>query len=130
MPESITFSLGKLPESQNSLYNIIWWQRRVELKPACRAFKSHAKEKVPHWEVPENALLCVDVVLFYPFHCKNGKLKRRDSANMLKLLYDAIAEGLGVDDSRFKAGSFRSVDSEKQWTEVTITILKKETDNE
>lgn len=121
--DSITFTLPGLPTSVNSLYNVIWTLHRVELKSECRRWKQSAKGKIPHFDVPKDCLLKIDCEFHYPFLYQNGKLRKFDTSNLLKLLYDAVAEGLNVDDSRFKAGSFTSIDEEDEWVQVMVTIL-------
>ena len=76
---------------------------------------------MPRFVVAPDSLVRVDLSFHYPFCYKNGRFKKVDTANLLKLTYDAISEKIGVDDSRFKSGGFESFDSEKQWVEVTLT---------
>lgn len=113
-----------LPPSVNSLYNVIYSQRRVEKKPEVRAFCYRAKEYLRQFPVADDSLVRMDLVFAYPFNCKNGKLRRRDSQNMMKIISDLVAEKGGWDDSRIKSGSWESVDSENESVTVTLTEVK------
>lgn len=119
---SITFTLPCLPPSINSLYQIIWSQRRIELKPECRLWKSDAKQDMPRWELSSaSSLICIDVAFHHAFHHANARLKTKDVSNLLKLLIDAVAEKYGFDDARVKQGSWDSVDSKRDQVIVTVT---------
>jgi Holliday junction resolvase RusA-like endonuclease len=121
------FLITSLPESINSAYNIIFSQRRVELKPAMRLWKSKVKEMVPRFEgVVNEDLFRIEADFIYPFYYKNGKLRKFDTANLLKILYDAMSEKMGVDDSRFKFGEFSSVHGERESVKVMIQQLREE----
>lgn len=118
----VTFTLPMLPLSVNSLYNVIFSQRRVELKPECRQFKTKAKVYIPAFKVDDDSLIRLDAVFHYRFHHKNGRLRKFDSPNLLKLLIDTVSEKIGIDDSRVKAGSWRSLDGNER-VEVTLTEI-------
>ena len=118
----IQFSIPLLPLSVNSLYQVIFSQRRVELKPEARRFKTQAKVYVPRFTVQDDSFLRLEAAFHYPHFHKNGKLRRFDSQNLLKLLIDAISEKIGVDDSRLKAGSWASIDSPNE--SVTVTLVE------
>lgn len=119
----VRFVLPSLPMSINSLYQIIYSQRRVELKPECRTWKTKAKEYVPRFAIDDDSTLRLDVEFAYPWHHKNGKLRKFDSQNLLKLLIDAVSEKIGIDDSRIKGGSWQSRDSETESVTVTLTEI-------
>lgn len=119
----VKFVLPGLPMSVNSLYQVIWSQRRVELKPACRDYKTKVKVYIPRFQVSESSLINIDTIFSFPFHHKNGKLRKFDTSNMLKLLLDVISEKIGVDDSRIKAGSWQSRDAENESVTVTLTEI-------
>jgi hypothetical protein len=118
---TVTFTLPALPASVNNIYQIIWRQQKVELKPECRTWKSKAKEYVPVFKVAEGSLIRVDVVYFYDFFYKNGKLREFDTHNLMKLLIDAVASRLGHSDKVMKSGSWDSVDDAKERAIVTLT---------
>lgn len=123
-PHRVQFVLPSLPMSINALYQIIYSQRKVELKPECRSWKTKAKQYVPVFKVSEGSTLQLDVVFSFPWYHKNGKLRKFDSQNLLKLLIDAVSEKVGIDDSRIKAGSWSSADSTTERVEVTLTEIQ------
>lgn len=115
--ESMKFTIPFLPPSMNAVYNILFSQRRVELKPEVRLFKTKAKEYVPMLKPHEDSFLFrLDAVFHYNFLFKNGKMRKVDTQNLMKVLIDAVAEKNGIDDSYFKFGSwesYHSADNEK-----------------
>lgn len=121
---SSTVVIPFLPPSVNSLYSVIYSQRRVEKKPEVRAFCYKAKEYLRAFPVAADSLIRLDLVFAYPFNHSNGKLRRFDSQNMMKILADLVAEKGGWDDSRIKSGSWESVDSENESVTVTLTEVK------
>ena len=118
----IRFVLPMLPVSVNSLYNVIFSQRRVELKPECRTWKTKAKQYIPAFKVEDESLIAIHATFAYPWRHKNQRLRKFDSPNLLKLLIDAVSEKIGVDDSRLKAGSWASIDSPNE--SVTVTLIE------
>lgn len=98
--ETVVFTIPSLPPSMNSLYNIFFKLRRVELKPEARIWKSRMKEYVPvKVKPPKDVLISIDAVYYGDWWFKNGNLRRVDGPNLEKLLFDMICEKLGVDDS-------------------------------
>lgn len=104
----------------NSLYYIIYSQKKVELRPEARKWKSNAKGYVPRFQPRDKLLVAVDATFHYPFHYANGKPRVLDAANLLKLLIDAIAEKCGFNDLLVRYGSWASVDSVVEKVEVTL----------
>lgn len=115
------FTIPLLPPSVNSLHQVIWAQRRVELKPEIRQWKYRAKEYVSRveWE-SESSIIRVDVVVHYRMFTSEGKLREFDTQNLLKPLIDLIAEKQGWNDKRAKAGSWTTVDSVSEKVEVVL----------
>lgn len=111
-----------LPPSCNSLYDVLWNQRRVEKKSSVRSFCYRAKEHLRKFPLSDGSLVRMDLVFAYPFNHKNARLRRKDTHNMVKILADLVAEKGGWDDSRMKSGSWESVDSESE--SVTITLIE------
>jgi Holliday junction resolvase RusA-like endonuclease len=111
-----------LPPSVNSLYNVIYNQRRVEKKPEVREFCYRAKGYLKSFPLTDGAMVRMDLIFAYPFNHKNAKLRRKDSQNMIKILADLVAEKGGWDDCRMKSGSWESVDSEVE--SVTVTLIE------
>lgn len=110
-----------LPPSVNSLYDVIWNQRKVEKKSSVRSFYYRAKEHLRRFPLSDGALVRMDLVFAYPFNHKNARLRRKDSQNMIKIIADLVAEKGGWDDSRMKSGSWESVDSESESVTVILT---------
>lgn len=121
----ITFTIPSLPPSINALYDIDYRRRRVELKPAARQWKSSSKEYVLRFTIAEDSMLAIDFVFHYSYYNGRGNLRIFDSANLTKLAIDCICEKLGVNDCRVKSGSWSSVDSEKEFVEVTLREIVK-----
>lgn len=120
----IRFMLPSLPNSVNSLYQVIFSQRRVELKPECRRWKSETKSHVPRFEISEGSSVEVNAVFYFPFHYKNGKPRVFDVTNLLKLLLDCIAEKCGFNDFLVRGGSWASVDTDNEQVEVHLREIK------
>lgn len=116
------FTIPVLPPSVNSLHQIIYSQRRVELKPEVRRWRSDAKEYVPRvrWS-SESSIIRVDIVVYYRLMTAAGKLREFDTQNLLKPLIDLIAEKQGWNDKRAKAGSWATVDDARERVEVQLT---------
>lgn len=122
---TITFTLPFCPPSVNSLYTVNYKEpdpsRRVTLKEECRRWKSEVHSRVPRFRIAEDSVVRIDWTVHYPWLTKRKSWAKRDTANMMKLLHDAIAEKLGVDDRRFKSGMMDSVNAQVERTVVTLT---------
>lgn len=115
------FTIPVLPPSVNALHQIIWQQRRVELKPEIRKWKNDAAVFVPRICVAsDSSLLRVDTKFYYRFYYGNGKLRVFDTHNVLKPLLDLIAAKAGVNDLRMKSGSWDSEDSTDEKVEIVL----------
>jgi Holliday junction resolvase RusA-like endonuclease len=121
-----TFIIPDLPPSVNSLHQVIWSQRKVELKPEVRLWRSQSKPSIPRLRLTTDSLLNVDLTFHYRQHCKNGKLRRLDTHNCVKVILDLIAEKCGFDDSRVKSGSWSSVDDVNERVEVRLREIVSE----
>lgn len=122
--KEICFTIPLLPPSVNSLHQVIWTQRRVELKPEIRQWKYRAKEYVPRvrWE-SESSVIRVDTIFHYRMFTSDGKMRIFDTQNILKPLIDLIAEKQGWNDKRAKAGSWETVDSVEEKVVVVLREL-------
>lgn len=114
------FTIPSLPPSVNALYQIIYSQRRVELKPECRRWKSDSKEYVPRFQPRQGSLVAVDATFYYRLNYANGKPRVFDAANLLKIMIDCIAEKCGFNDCLVRHGSWTSVDSASEKVEITL----------
>lgn len=123
--DEVSFSIPSLPPSVNAIYQIIFHQRRVEMKPDVRLWKTQAKEYVPRIEAKdETEFFMIDAVFCYPFFYKNGKVKKLDTQNLLKVMIDAIAEKVGFNDTLVKFGSWQSYHDEDERVYVTVKQIK------
>ena len=114
------FTIPVLPPSVNSLHNVIYSQRKVVLKPEILKWRSDIALFIPRLTLTDESLLCVDLVFHYHHHHKNGKLRRFDTHNMVKVLLDVIAWKGGFDDCRIKSGSWASINSNDEKVEVHL----------
>ena len=114
------FTIPVLPPSCNAIHQIIYSQRRVELKPEVRKWRSDASVFIPRLEFGEGSLVHVDAVFYYRHLYGNGKLRKFDTHNLVKVLLDLIAWKGRFDDCRVKSGSWASVDSTEEKVEVVM----------
>lgn len=122
----VRFTIPSLPPSVNALYQIIYSQRRVELKPEARRWKSSSKEHVPRFAPRSGELVAVDATFYYRFYYANGNPRVFDAANLLKILIDCIAEKCGFNDCLVRHGSWTSVNSIGEKVEVVLRGLSDE----
>jgi Holliday junction resolvase RusA-like endonuclease len=121
---TLEFKIPYLPPSINSAYKINHSQRRMYLSKKGGDFKFLAKTYMPSFKVKEGALLSVGVEYFGNWHTKEGKVRKADGMNLDKLLYDAISERLGVDDSRFFKWSGEKIQSDTDYCMVKIKEIR------
>ena len=95
------------------------------MKPECRLWQSKAIQYMPPFKPTEtmSGLLRAEVTFYYPMYHQNGKLKKKDAPNMLKLLMDSISNRYGIDDKFVTEGSFKAIDSQTEKTEVILSVL-------
>lgn len=120
----VHFTLPSLPVSVNSLYNVIFSQRKVELKNECRIWKSESKRYIPRFQVSEGCSVEIHATFHFPFHYRNGKPRVFDVANLLKLTIDTIAEKCGFNDFLVRGGSWASVDSINEKVEISMREVR------
>lgn len=120
----VRFTIPLAFPSVNSLHNLIWSQRRVELKPEIRKWKNDAAVFIPRIVLQsELSLIQVDAVFHYRFYYANGKLREFDTHNAVKPLLDLIAGKAGFNDKRVKSGSWDSVDAADEKVVVSLREL-------
>lgn len=119
----LSFTIPTLPPSSNSLYNVLFNQRRVELKPEARAWRSVAKEFIPPFKVKEAEWVDVCILLTGDWLTKEGKIRKTDVTNREKLILDAICSKQGWDDSQVRC---RQICKKAGKEAVTITLTKVE----
>lgn len=124
----VVFTIPLPFPSVNSLHNVIWSQRRVELKPEVRKFRNDAMVFIPRIGLHGlDSSIRVDLVFHFPLRYNNGKVRRRDCHNGVKVILDLIAQKSGFDDCRVHSGSWSSVDSLDEKVEVSLREIIWET---
>ena len=119
--EQIEFKIPFIPPSVNSLYNVMFSLKKVELKPEIRLFKSNVKQYVPYFKVIQNEKLSCEIEVIQNWYFKNGNTKKQDIQNMVKCLLDAISERLGFGDEQFfEVLCKKKHDESKQETKIKI----------
>jgi Holliday junction resolvase RusA-like endonuclease len=120
-PSSVEFIIPSLPPSVNAVYQIIFHQRKVMIKPEVSLWKTQAKECIKKIEACDgDFFIKISCDFFYDFFYQNGKLKKFDTQNLLKVLIDAIAEKNGFDDKVVKFGEWRSFHSVQEMVKVRV----------
>ena len=119
----IKFSLPVSPVSCNSLYNVMFHLKRVELKPEIRLWKTQIKQFVPAWKTDKTGYIYFNADIYTETLFKNGKLKKLDLQNMEKALIDAICEKLGIGDEFIFEKRTRKIQAEVDRIEVEIGFI-------
>ena len=117
--DAIEFKIPRVPPSVNSLYNVMFALRRVEMKPDVRRYKTEMKVYVPAFPVEKNAVISLEFEIVQEWICKNGNWKKQDVQNMLKVLIDLVAEKQGWDDSQVWYVNARKIESK---TEMYVRV--------
>lgn len=110
----VAFTLPSPPPSMNSMYNVLFGMRMVELKPEVRLYKTQMKVYVPGLRVEEKDRVGIELLVEQDWYCKNGAMKKQDVQNMAKVLIDLIAEKQGWDDSHVWEMTLRKVQSKER----------------
>ena len=126
--EESRFLIPNLPPSVNSIYQILFHLKRVEMKPDVRVWKNQAKMYIPSLKALDDSFVFrLDAVFTYNWFYKNTKIRKFDSQNLLKVLCDAVAEKCGFRDELIKFGSWQSRHSEdKEWVECVLSQVTNE----
>jgi Holliday junction resolvase RusA-like endonuclease len=116
------FRVNFTPTSVNKMYAINYHTKTMYLTEEARHYKMAIKIACPKVEF-SSPQPRITVGLWYhspKWICKNGKFKKKDIQNCDKLIFDAISERLGIDDSHvFKYSGEKVVDLE-EYTEIEI----------
>jgi len=115
-----SFKIPSLPQSINSMYKINYGHRRIYLSEEGRAFKYEVKMFMPAMKFPKDSKFYLDMEFHGNWLYKNGKNKRADVQNLIKILIDAIFEGIGGDDSYVYGLRATKVQDEKIYTWVEV----------
>lgn len=123
--EKRTFRIPSLPPSMNAIYQIIFHLKQVQMKPEVRAWKTQAKQMIPQMTAhPDSYIFRLDAHFHYNWLFKNKSFRKFDTANMLKVLIDSVAEKVGIKDEYVKAGSWDTTHSEdREFVDCTLTQL-------
>lgn len=119
------FKVPILPKSSNQMYAINHYNRSIYLTEEARHFKSCLKIHCPVMKFScEYPILEVHITLFSPkWICKNKNIRKVDSHNCTKIVYDALSERIGYDDSLFFFTSVKKKLSMEEYTEIEVNEL-------
>lgn len=126
----IRFSIPLSPVSCNSLYNVMFHLKKVELKPEIRLWKSQVKQFVPVWRTDRTGYLYFNADVYTEILFKNGKVRRLDLQNLEKALIDAICEKIGIGDEFIFSKKTRKIQADKDRIEVEMGFLEEEVPDE
>ena len=124
--DCIKFVIPLMPPSMNSLYQIIFSMKQVQLKPEIRLWKTQAKQFIPPWKSngdSKTGWLYFNADIYTQVYFKNGKVRKIDLQNLEKCLIDCVCEKLGLNDEFIFEKHTKKVDSEKDKIEVEIGFL-------
>ena len=89
------------PLSMNAIYQVIWSQKRTQLKPQARFWKTQVKGYIPSLPAMDSqSKLRLTLTYHQDWYYKNGSLRKLDLPNLTKLTVDAICEKVGCDDAQ------------------------------
>ena len=98
--------------SMNSLLYVLWHQKRMEVRPEVRQFRSQFKAFLPVWTL-EPGPYSLELDFSDSWYTQSGTPKRKDMPNLLKACIDALAEHYGFEDSLIWNLMARKVDQEQ-----------------
>lgn len=119
----IRFVVPLSPVSCNSLYNVMFHLKQVQLKPEIRLWKTQVKQFVPVWKTERTGYLYFNADMYTETLFKNGKVRKLDLQNMEKALIDAICEKLGLSDEFIFQKFTRKIQAEKDKIEVEMGFI-------
>ena len=122
-PGVLTFKLPAPPPSMNSIYNVMFGLKRIELKPEVRLYKNNMKMYVPGWSVAEKDMVSIELEVVQNWFFKNGAFKKADVQNVGKVLIDLISEKQGWDDSQ--VWEFRALKKHSESESCVNVALRK-----
>lgn len=126
---TVKFCLLSLPGSKNIIYEFGYTvnspRPQKRLKAEWALWASRIKPNIPLFKIAEMSLIRIDRCYYYPFFYGNNRLRKVDTANMDELLFDVVAQKIGVDDSKFKFGYLDSRNSQDSRVDVILTEVTK-----
>lgn len=116
------FKVEGLPPSYNKHFKINYNFRQMYLTREAREFKVRVKMSMPPWtsSLQPSTLFKLTVWYHHKWYYKNGKVRKLDIQNLDKLLIDAIAKKIGVDDCQIFEVHLFKVSSNDTFTEVEL----------
>jgi hypothetical protein len=123
-PSSVQFKIAGLPESMNSIYQIIFALKRVELKPDVLRYKVQAKLYMPPWKADPSWLYGIKMQFAGDWWYKKGTVRRVDLSNLEKVICDITSEKYGFDDARiFEKYSWKVQNGAQSFVQVKVYRL-------
>lgn len=119
-PGVLSFRLPASPPSMNSIYNVMFGLKRIELKPEVRLYKNNMKMYVPSWDLKPEEKVQAELEVVQQWHFKNGNFKKADVQNVVKVILDLICERQGWDDSQVWSFMAKKKQSE---TESCVNVV-------
>jgi Holliday junction resolvase RusA-like endonuclease len=109
-----------LPPSMNKLYAINYRTRSVYMTPEAREFKTKMKLFITSMPIDSTKKLSLKLDVHTDWYFKNGKPKKSDIQNLIKVVVDALSERLGFDDSLIWSFTANKVQSNESfiWLEL------------
>jgi hypothetical protein len=116
------FSVPFLPTSVNKMYAYNFHTKTKYLTKDASHFKTAIKISCPAMKFESDPpILDVHIEYHSPkWRCKNGNFRKADGMNLDKLIYDAISERIGYDDSLVFYWSGQKVLSDREYTVVCV----------
>lgn len=98
------------------------------MKGEVRLWKTEAKSVIPKLNpLADSNLFRLNAVFYYDFFFKNGKVRKFDTHNLMKVLQDAVAEKNGFEDSLIKFNMIESYHSpDKEYVECELQQVTNE----
>ena len=115
-----------VPPSTNHLYSNVFGRGRI-LKAEGRKYKAYVQQRVPSYrgDLEDNQWLTLSLTFYVPlYNAKTAKHAKKlfDVSNRVKVLEDAICEGLGIDDRAVIRIELEKVDAPKLDSRVDVVV--------
>lgn len=127
-PSPTSFSLP-FPPSMNGLYGVNYKMRCVYLTNDARYWKSKAKLFIPAFKCSETHKIKISLKMLNNWFFKNGKQKRVDVQNLIKVVVDAISEKCGFNDCQVWTFSAQKIQSTTEQSVFVQMEIQDETHN-
>lgn len=121
--QAIRFSVEIKPPSVNSLYQIIYSQRRVITSPEYALFKSKFKQAIPVFEIEKGVKVGINLAVHADWYHKNGNMIHRDVQNLEKAIIDCIFERVSADDCQVWWKYTRKIQAERERIDIRLFAI-------